>query len=80
MRAKSIKGKSSEEIQSALQQSMTDGFKPTLAIAFISVKQDRKAICKLLDEKALPFSEPPPMVNSLMRIILKIQQLFFCWI
>ena len=53
MRAKSIKGKSSEEIQSALQQSMTDGFKPTLAIAFISVKQDRKAICKLLDEKSI---------------------------
>lgn len=53
MRAKSIKGKSSEEIQSALQQSMTDGFKPTLAIAFISVQQDRKAICKLLDEKSI---------------------------
>ncbi|MBK8141340.1 MAG: FIST C-terminal domain-containing protein [Chitinophagaceae bacterium] len=53
MRAKSIKGKSSEEIQSALQQSMTDGFKPTLAIAFISVKQDRNAICALLDEKGI---------------------------
>lgn len=51
MNAKSIKGKSPEEIQSALERSMDDGFKPTLAIVFISVKQDRKAICKLLDEK-----------------------------
>ncbi len=53
MKAKSIKGKSPQEIQSALQQSMADGFKPTLAIAFISVKQDRNAICKLLDEKGI---------------------------
>lgn len=53
MRAKSIKGKLPEEIQSALQESMSDGFKPTLAIAFISVSQDRKAICKLLDEKGI---------------------------
>lgn len=48
MRAKSIKGKSTDEIQSALQQSMGDGFKPTLAIVFISVKQDKKAICEIL--------------------------------
>ena len=49
MKAKSIKGKSPEEIKNALHQSMTDGFKPTLAIAFVSIKQDRKAISKLLD-------------------------------
>ena len=53
MKAKSIKGNSPIDIQSALNQSMTDGFKPTLAIAFISVKQDRKAICKILDEKGI---------------------------
>ncbi len=34
MKAKSIKGKSTEEIKTALEQSMTDGFKPTLAICF----------------------------------------------
>jgi len=50
MKAKSIKGKSPEEIQSALQESMADGFKPTLAIVFLSVSQDRKAIGKVLDE------------------------------
>ena len=53
MKAKSIKGKSPEEIQSALQQSMTDGFKPTLAIVFISIKQDIEAICDILDKQAI---------------------------
>jgi hypothetical protein len=53
MKAKSIKGKSPEEIQSALEQSMSDGFKPTLAIVFLSVSQDRKAICKFLDDHGI---------------------------
>jgi hypothetical protein len=49
MKAKSIKGKSPEEIKSEMEQSMADGFKPTLAIVFLSVSQDRKTICKILD-------------------------------
>ncbi len=53
MKAKAIKGKSPEEIKTALVESMADGFKPTLAIVFISVKQDREAISKLLDEKGI---------------------------
>ena len=53
MKAKSIKGKSTEEIQSALQEAMSDSFSPTLAIVFISVQQDREAISKLLDEKGI---------------------------
>ena len=53
MKAKSIKGNLPEEIQLALEQSMADGFKPTLAVAFISIKQNRKAICKLLDENGI---------------------------
>lgn len=48
MRAKSIKGKSAEEIKIALQQSRADGFVATLAVVFISVKQDRKVVCELL--------------------------------
>jgi hypothetical protein len=48
VKAKSIKGSSPKEIQSQLQQSMADGFKPTLAIVFISVKQERKAVCDIL--------------------------------
>jgi hypothetical protein len=53
MKAKSIKGKSTEEIKTALEQSIADGFKPTLAIVFLSIKQDRTAICKLLDSHGI---------------------------
>lgn len=53
MKAKSIKGKSPEEIKSALQKSMADGFKPTLAIVFISIKQDREAVCNILNNKSI---------------------------
>jgi len=53
MKAKSIKGNSSEEIKTALQQSIEDGFKPTLAITFLSVKQNRDAICKVLDDAGI---------------------------
>ncbi|MDZ7763841.1 MAG: FIST N-terminal domain-containing protein [Melioribacteraceae bacterium] len=28
---------------------MADGFKPTLAVVFISIKQDRKAVCEILN-------------------------------
>ena len=44
MRAKSIKGTSPHEIENELQESLTDGFKPTLAVVFLSVQQDRDAI------------------------------------
>lgn len=53
MKAKSIKGNSPEEIQSALQQSMADGFKPTLAIVFLSLNQDRNAIKKMFDDTGI---------------------------
>ena len=53
MQAKSIKGKSTEEISSALTESMAHGYQPTLAIVFLSVKQDREAISKLLHEKGI---------------------------
>jgi hypothetical protein len=53
MKAKSIKGKSPEEIKSALIQSMADGFSPSLAIVFLSVKQDQEAVARLLDDKGI---------------------------
>ena len=53
MNAKSIKGKSFEEIQSALDQSMSDGFRPTLAIVFLSIRQNREAISAILDERGI---------------------------
>ena len=49
MKARSIKGKSTAEIKAALEESMADGFKPTLALCFISKSQDRTAISNLLD-------------------------------
>ena len=52
MRSKSIKGKSPEEIQVALE-GMTGDFKPTLAIVFISVSQNRSAVCKILDDAGI---------------------------
>jgi hypothetical protein len=53
MKAKSIKGKSPEEIQTELDKCMQDVFKPTLAIVFLSISQDREAICNLLDKRGL---------------------------
>ena len=48
MKARSITGRSTEEIKSALQQSIADGYKPTLAIVFISIRQDKNAILEIL--------------------------------
>ncbi len=53
MKAKSIKGRSPGEIQTALEQSVADGFKPTLAIVFLSVKQDYKAVCRVLNNAGI---------------------------
>lgn len=50
MKAKSIKGNSTEEIKSAFANSIADGFKPTLAIVFLSIKQDREGINALLNK------------------------------
>ncbi len=48
MKAKSIEGKTAEDIKTALVACTADGFSPTLAIVFISIKQDRKAVCEIL--------------------------------
>jgi len=53
MKTKSIKGNSTEEIKNKLAQSMADGFQPTLAIVFLSVKLNRDSICKVFDEKGI---------------------------
>lgn len=51
MKAKSIAGKNPEAIRSALEQVTAEGFKPTLALVFISVKQDPASIISILDRK-----------------------------
>src|SRR3990170_5878654 len=53
MKAKSIKGNSAGDIKAALQASMSDEFKPTLAIVFLSIKQDRNAVCEILDKEGI---------------------------
>ena len=53
MKAKSLKGNSPEEIKAALEQSMADGFQPTLAFVFISIKQDIDAVSNLLDSHGI---------------------------
>lgn len=53
MKAKTIKGNSAEEIQLALNESKADSFKPILAIVFLSVKQDRDALCQILDDAGI---------------------------
>jgi hypothetical protein len=50
MKAKSIKGKTPEEIKTALSASMEDGFIPTLAIVFLSLGKDIEAVSGILDD------------------------------
>jgi hypothetical protein len=53
MKAKSIKGSSPQEIKIEFLKSMEDGFKPALAVVFLSIKQDREAICRILDKEGI---------------------------
>lgn len=87
MKAKSIKGSSKEEIRSALQQSMADGFKPTLAIIFISVKQDRKAVCEILTSEGIDiigatssgeFNESYQSEGEMVVMLLDIDKADYC--
>lgn len=49
MKAKNIQGNNLDEIRHKLTDAVSDGFKPTLAIAFCSISQDRKGIASLLN-------------------------------
>ena len=53
MQAKSIKGKSPREIKDALQQSMTEDYKPTLAIVFITSREDIDEISAILHAEGI---------------------------
>jgi hypothetical protein len=53
MKAKTIKGKSPDEIGAALHQSIADGFAPTLAVVFLSVKQDLESVCAILSRHSI---------------------------
>jgi len=49
MKSKSIKGHSVQEIRAALADAISSAFKPTLAVIFASVVQDRAVISQLFD-------------------------------
>ena len=53
MKAKSIKGNSSEEIQIGLKNTISENFRPTLAIVFMSIKQDREVVCEILNKEGI---------------------------
>lgn len=53
MKAKTIHGDSPERLAAALQQAMADGYRPTLAIVFVSVKQDRQAVRGLFRKEGI---------------------------
>lgn len=53
MKAKSIKATTSEEIKKELTESKVDGFKPTLAVVFISITNDVDALCHILDQEGI---------------------------
>ncbi|MCB9249343.1 MAG: hypothetical protein H6613_12760 [Ignavibacteriales bacterium] len=53
MKAKSIKGKSVEEINTELAGCMSDNFQPTLAIVFLSALDELEAVCAILDNEGI---------------------------
>jgi hypothetical protein len=53
MIARTVQGNNAVDIQKALEQSLIDGYKPTLAIAFVSVKQDTKTVCNILNDAGI---------------------------
>lgn len=53
MKARTIGGKTQEEVQLALHACLEDGFRPTLAMVFLSVSQDRSAVCALLHDRGI---------------------------
>jgi len=53
MKAKSIKGKTASEIKSALDSTMNNGYRPTVAVVFIAVDNELEVIRKLFTEKGI---------------------------
>lgn len=53
MKAKSINGKSTEEIKGALMESLVDGYKPTIAFVFLTDVEEIDAISAVLDAEGI---------------------------
>jgi hypothetical protein len=50
MKAKSFKATSASELKTELEKNLSDGFRPTLAIVFLSINQDIKAVRTLFSK------------------------------
>jgi len=53
LKSKTIKGKTPEEVKIAMDESFADGYKPTLAIIFMSFKLDINAVCEPLNKEGI---------------------------
>lgn len=53
MISKTLKANSTEAITKEINNAISDGFKPTLAIVFLSIKQDWKSVSDFLDKKGV---------------------------
>lgn len=51
MQSKTIKANAAEALIKEFDMATSDGFKPTLAIVFLSIKQDLEAICEIFEKK-----------------------------
>lgn len=86
MQAKSIKGKTTEEIKQALDKSVVDDFQPTLALVFLSAMNEIEAICSLLDKHGIAifgattfaeFSEQDAENSGIAVLLLDINPAYF---
>lgn len=86
MKAKSIKARSASELGEVLQQSMADGFTPTLAVIFLSIVQDRTAIVSIMDKNNIQvfgvtsngeFTDETPGKQSIAVLLLDINRANF---
>jgi hypothetical protein len=53
MKVKSIGGWTTDDIKASLSDCISDGFTPTLAIVFASIKMDRGALCDLMQQAGI---------------------------
>jgi len=86
MRARSIKGKTTAEINAALETNMTDGFTPTVAIVFLEADMAHEEICSVLSEKGIQvfgassgsnFTDGEIESNSVVILLLEMKQEYF---
>jgi len=86
MKARSIKGKTAEEIKEALEKNMADGFQPTLAVVFMANDDERIAVTELLSQKGIQifgastgdnFTDGEIESNSIVLLLLDIDPTYF---